>query len=105
MTSCAYTCGTLTFTRIGYFTAGSVVQASGEVAAAGYHDPMAVVDGWMTEPASADGHRVFLDGKVVGPWRATLLVECGPHVVKLGHDGRDQPIDVPCGGRASASYP
>ncbi len=50
-------CGTDTFTRIGYFTANTSDSASGEVAAAGYSDPMAVVDGWMDEAAGADGHR------------------------------------------------
>src|SRR4029077_6897264 len=38
------TCGTDTFVRIGFFTAGSTTRANGEVAAAGYADPMAVVD-------------------------------------------------------------
>lgn len=51
------TCGTDTFVRIGYFTAGTTTRANGEVAAAGYADPMAVVDGWMFEAAGADGHR------------------------------------------------
>jgi len=50
-------CGTATFTRIGYFIAGAGVSATGEVAAAGYADPMAVVDGWMDEAAGSDGHR------------------------------------------------
>ena len=50
-------CGTATFTRIGYFTAGTTTSASGEVAAAGYVDPIAVVNGWMDEPAGNDGHR------------------------------------------------
>jgi hypothetical protein len=50
-------CGTDPFVRIGMFTAGSQVGASGEVAAAGYSDPKAVVDGWMDEAAGQDGHR------------------------------------------------
>jgi MYXO-CTERM domain-containing protein len=50
-------CGTPTFTRIGYFTAGTTTRANGEVAAAGYTDAMAVVDGWMDEASGADGHR------------------------------------------------
>jgi hypothetical protein len=54
------TCGTDTFTRIGYFTAGSSVKSTGEVAAAGYGDPFAVVDAWMDEPAGSDGHRTNL---------------------------------------------
>ncbi len=53
-------CGTAPFTRIGYFTAGTDVSATGEVAAAGYSNPMTTVDGWMDEPASSDGHRKIL---------------------------------------------
>jgi MYXO-CTERM domain-containing protein len=53
-------CGTGTFARIAFFTAGTATAANGEVAAAGYADPMAVVDGWMFEAAGADGHRMNL---------------------------------------------
>jgi|GEM_PF-6367406 len=53
-------CGTAPFTRIGYFTSGTGVSATGEVAAAGYSNPMTTVDGWMDEPASSDGHRKIL---------------------------------------------
>lgn len=60
------TCGTDTFARIGMFTAGNSTSASGEVAAAGYGDPIAVVDGWVDEAAGADGHRTnLLDISVV----------------------------------------
>jgi hypothetical protein len=51
------TCGTDPFVRIAFFTAGTTTRANGEVAAAGYADPIAVVDGWMDEAAGADGHR------------------------------------------------
>jgi hypothetical protein len=51
------TCGTDPFVRIGFFTPGTMTSATGEVAAAGYTDPMAVVDGWMDEASGADGHR------------------------------------------------
>jgi len=51
------TCGTDPFVRIGFFTAGTTTSANGEVAAAGYADPIAVVDGWMDEASGADGHR------------------------------------------------
>jgi hypothetical protein len=42
---------------------------------------------------------------VLGPHRPVLKVPCGRHVVRLGRDGRDQDLDVPCGGRVSAAYP
>jgi MYXO-CTERM domain-containing protein len=54
------TCGTDPFVRIGYFISGSGVSVTGEVAAAGYANPMAVVDGWMDEASGADGHRMNL---------------------------------------------
>lgn len=54
------TCGTDPFVRIGYFTSGSGVSATGEVAAAGYPNPIAVVNGWMDEAAGSDGHRKIL---------------------------------------------
>jgi hypothetical protein len=50
-------CGTAPFTRIGYFISGGNVSATGEVAAAGYTDPIKTVDGWMDEAAGSDGHR------------------------------------------------
>ena len=39
------------------FHGGTTTGANGEVAAAGYADPIAVVDGWMDEASGADGHR------------------------------------------------
>ncbi|HVY37718.1 MAG TPA: hypothetical protein VHM31_07275, partial [Polyangia bacterium] len=50
-------CGTPIATRLGYFVAGTNVKFSGEVAAAGYADPIATVNGWMNEAAGSDGHR------------------------------------------------
>ncbi len=44
------------------------------------------------------GHRLFIDGVVVGQTPAQVLVTCGTHVVKVGSGGQDQSIDVPCGG-------
>jgi len=51
----------------------------------------------------AGEHRVFVDGRVVGNWPGTLVVDCGPRVVKIGHDGKEQTIAVPCGGRVEVS--
>ena len=47
----------------------------------------------------AGEHRVFVDGRVVGNSPGTMVVDCGAHVVKIGHDGKEQSIEVPCGGR------
>lgn len=56
-------------------------------------------------PAGAAGHRVFVDGRVAPTSLNTVVVDCGPHTVKIGHDGRDQEVDVPCGGRVGLVYP
>ena len=61
--------------------------------------------GALALPANAAGHRVFVDGKVVPSALGAAVVDCGPHTVKIGHDGREQQVDVPCGGRARVEYP
>ena len=61
--------------------------------------------GALALPASAAGHRVFVDGRVVPSSLGTAVVDCGMHTVKVGHDGRDQTVDVPCGGRVRVAYP
>jgi len=48
---------------------------------------------------------VFVDGRVVPQSLGTVVVDCRTHAVKIGHDGRDQVIDVPCGGRIGVAYP
>ena len=75
------TCGTAIATRLGYFTSGTTVTATGEVAAAGYGDPIAVVDGWMDEAAGSDGHRMNLTDQgitsnTMGYGHATGTKEC-----------------------------
>ncbi len=61
--------------------------------------------GSIALPASADGHRIYVDGKVVAAAPAAVFVPCGHHVLRIGSQGRDQEIDVPCGGRITATYP
>jgi hypothetical protein len=75
------TCGTDPFVRIGYFTSGSGISATGEVAAAGYSDPIATVNGWMDEAAGSDGHRMNLTDQgitsnTMGYGHATGSKEC-----------------------------
>src|SRR6185312_6149249 len=74
-------CGTDPFVRIGYFTSGSGISATGEVAAAGYGDPIATVNGWMDEAAGSDGHRMNLTDQgitsnTMGYGHATGTKEC-----------------------------
>ena len=42
--------------------------------------------------------RLYVDGLIVGETPTPVLVTCGKHVVKVGSAGREQSIDVPCGG-------
>jgi hypothetical protein len=65
------TCGTDSFTRIGYFTD----IATGEVTAGGYPDSFSAVADWIDEPAGGDGHRqnlldVGITSNVMGAGRA-----------------------------------
>jgi hypothetical protein len=74
-------CGTKFGTRVGYFTAGTNVSVTGEVAAAGYKDPIATVDGWMDEAAGSDGHRKNLTDQgitsnTMGYGHTTGMKEC-----------------------------
>jgi hypothetical protein len=44
------------------------------------------------------GHRIYLDGHVIGEGPGPLRVSCGPHVIRLGSAGRELSALVPCGG-------
>jgi hypothetical protein len=54
--------------------------------------------GDVTLPASANGHRVFLDGHVIGEGAKTFRVPCGNHTLKIGSAGTTHDLAVPCGG-------
>lgn len=47
---------------------------------------------------SANDRRVFVDGRVVGQGADTFTVKCGTRRVRVGSSGREQRVDVPCGG-------
>jgi serine/threonine protein kinase len=53
--------------------------------------------GQIQPPASAAGHRIFFDGRVVGEGATPIRVPCGMHSVRIGSAGRLQYVDVPCG--------
>jgi serine/threonine-protein kinase len=55
-----------------------------------------------TEGAKA-GRRIFVDQKTLGQTPEPVLVKCGRHTVKLGSSGREQEVDVPCGGELLVS--
>jgi hypothetical protein len=49
---------------------------------------------------NARGHRVYVDGVLVGEPDETFDVKCGPRIVKVGSRGKLQTVEVPCGGEA-----
>jgi len=53
--------------------------------------------GELVLPASAAGHRIFVDGKVVSEGKAPLQLHCGTHTVHIGSAGAEKEIAVPCG--------
>jgi len=48
-------------------------------------------------PRSALGHRLFVDGHAAGEAAALVHLPCGRHTVRIGGQGRERPVDVPCG--------
>ena len=61
--------------------------------------------GVISLPSAADGHRVYVDGRLAGVPPPAIVVACGHHVVKIGSQGREQQVLVPCGGALSIPYP
>ncbi len=57
--------------------------------------------GQIVLPASAAGHRIFIDGKVASEGTAPIRVRCGSHLVRIGSAGEERKVAVPCGGSVS----
>jgi len=57
--------------------------------------------GELDLPASAAGHRIFVDGKVAGEGTAPIHLHCGSHLVHVGSAGVEKKIEIPCGGVVS----
>ncbi|MBX3197650.1 MAG: hypothetical protein KF894_05865 [Labilithrix sp.] len=49
-------------------------------------------------PSYAKGHRVFVDGRVVGEGAEPITVACGKHKIQIGSRGRPRARNLPCGG-------
>ncbi len=63
--------------------------------------PSPVSSGALVVPAMGISHRVFVDGRVIGATGETHTVRCGPHLVRVGSQGRLQHVTVPCGGETA----
>lgn len=51
----------------------------------------------VTFPASAQGHRVFFDGKPMAVTAEPMLLRCGRHNVRIGSAGKVRVTDLTCG--------
>ena len=52
----------------------------------------------VTFPAYAQGHRVFIDGRIVAVADGTpTKVKCGRHMVKIGSARKPRVLDFACG--------
>jgi serine/threonine protein kinase len=54
----------------------------------------------VTVPPSRAGHRVWIDGRLVGGSPGAFRVSCGTHVVRVGSHGVSRSVDVGCGESA-----
>jgi hypothetical protein len=61
--------------------------------------------GVLVLPTAADSHRVYVDGRVAGVPPPPVVVACGRHIIKIGSQGREQVVLVPCGGSLRLAYP
>lgn len=54
--------------------------------------------GLLRLSASAAGHRIYVDGRLVAAGTGTLTIPCGRREVRVGRQGALRPLTVPCGG-------
>ncbi len=55
-------------------------------------------DGVLRTPARASQHRIYVDRRVIGEGVGEFKVKCGPHTVRVGSQGEDRDVEIPCGG-------
>jgi hypothetical protein len=51
----------------------------------------------VTFPASAQGHRVFFDGKPMSVTAEPITLRCGRHMIRIGKTGKPRVTDLACG--------
>jgi hypothetical protein len=54
--------------------------------------------GLVVPPASAHGHRIFVDGTWAGDGAKPIRWSCGPHNVAIGSRSAPRRVVIPCGG-------
>lgn len=65
--------------------------------------PIADVPLHGTIVPSVKGHRLYVDGKLLGDSDGPVVVECGTRIIKLGTAGYSKSIAVPCGGEIAVT--
>jgi eukaryotic-like serine/threonine-protein kinase len=60
--------------------------------------PSAAKAGLLLLPPRSAGHRIFVDGRVVGEGPRPYQVPCGARRVRVGSAGVERVVAVPCGG-------
>jgi hypothetical protein len=48
--------------------------------------------------ARAIGRRIYVDGHIFGEGGRSLTVPCGTRRVKIGSQGTERSVTIPCGG-------
>ena len=51
----------------------------------------------VTFPSSAQGHRVFFDGRPMAVTPAPMALRCGRHMIRIGSSGKPRVTDLACG--------
>ena len=51
----------------------------------------------VTFPVSAQGHRVFFDGRPMAVTSAPMKLRCGRHMIRIGSTGKARVTDLACG--------
>jgi hypothetical protein len=51
----------------------------------------------VTFPPSAQGHRVFFDGRPMAVTPAPMTLRCGRHMIRIGSSGKPRVTDLACG--------
>lgn len=73
-----------------------VVSASAKVTLV--KPPPTKTTGVVKAKKSGWGHRIYIDGQVAGQGGKDITWQCGSHRIKVGSAGKENTVDIPCGG-------
>jgi hypothetical protein len=83
--------------------AAAVIRSEGAVDAAPTVAPStdAPRTGIIVLPPEAEGHRIFVDGRLLRPSNGRVEVPCGQHEVQIGARSEPRVVDVACDGETA----